>query len=474
MKNKIDKRWLAFIVLCLGTLMEVLDSTIVNVALPSIKTDLQFTESTLAWVVNAYLLTFGGFLLLGGRLGDLYGQRRLFIIGISLFTTASLACGLASTQATLITARAFQGLGGAITAAVSLSLIMNLFNLPGERARAMGYFGFIAAGGGSLGVLLGGFITNSYNWHWNFLINVPIGIIVLFYSYKFLPDNRQAGISGKLDIAGAITVTGSLLLAVYAIVNGNRNGWTSAQTLGLLTLAVLLMAIFIIIESRVHSPLIPLGLFSLRNVSTANLIGVLWAAAMFAWFFLSALYLQLVLSYNPLQVGLSFLPANLIMAAFSIGLSAKMVMRYGIKKPIAVGLFLAALGLALFVNSPVEGTFIFNVLPNMVLLGLGAGMCFNPVFLAAMSGVSPDESGLASGVVNTSFMMGGSLGLAILTSLASSQTQKLVSSGFNSVHALNGGYHMAFLLGAMFAVAASILGATLLRTGASESRISTD
>jgi EmrB/QacA subfamily drug resistance transporter len=459
------KRWLALIVLCLGDLMIVLDTTIVNVALPSIRADLGFSQTSLVWVVNAYMLTFGGFLLLGGRLGDLYGHRRLFLLGITLFTLASLACGLAGSQALLIAARAVQGLGGAVVSAVALSLIMNLFTEPAERAKAMGIFGFVMAGGGSIGVLLGGLLTDALNWHWIFLVNLPIGVAVFALCLVLLPGARGAIAAARLDIAGAITVTVSLMLAVYAIVNGNEVGWTSAQTLGLLVAAAVLMALFLGIEARVRAPLMPLGLFRLRNVATANIVGVLWAAAMFAWFFISALYLQLVLEYRPLQVGLAFLPANLIMAAFSLGLSARLVLRFGIRAPLAMGLLLAAAGLALFALSPVDGSFVAHVLPGMILLGLGAGMAFNPVLLAAMSDVAPSESGLASGMVNTSFMMGGALGLAVLASLAAARTESLLASGTESVVALNGGYHVAFAIGAVFAAAAAVLSAVLLRAG---------
>jgi len=460
------RRWLALIVLCLGSLMIVLDVTIVNVALPSIREDLGFSETSLAWVVNAYLLTYGGFLLLGGRLGDLFGHRRLFLTGITLFTAASLACGLASSQGFLVGARAIQGLGGATASAVALGLMMNLFTEPAERAKAMGVFGFVAAGGGSLGVLLGGVLTNSLDWHWIFLVNLPIGVLVYLLSLKLLPAGRGAAASGRLDIAGAATVTASLMLAVYAIVNGNQEGWTSGQTLGLLAASVALLAIFLGIESKVSSPLVPLRLFKLRNVATANVVGVLWAAAMFAWFFLSALYLQLVLGYSPLEVGLAFLPANLIMGAFSLGLSAKLVMRYGIRLPLATGLLLAAAGLVLFVRAPVDGNFLVDVLPSMILLGFGAGMAFNPVLLAAMSDVEQSESGLASGVVNTAFMMGGALGLAVLASLAASRSDTLLASGDGRLVALTGGYHAAFVVGAVFAAAAAVIGAALLRVKA--------
>jgi EmrB/QacA subfamily drug resistance transporter len=456
-------RWLALLVLCLGDLMIVLDVTIVGVALPSIQEDLGFSDASLAWVVNAYLLTFGGFLLLGGRLGDLFGHRRLFLIGIALFTAASLACGLASSQALLVGARAVQGLGGAVVSAVALSLMMMLFTEPAERAKAMGIFGFVAAGGGSIGVLLGGILTNALDWHWIFLVNIPVGVAVVVLSLRLLPAAPGMAAKERLDVAGAVTVTASLLLAVYAIVNGNEAGWTSTQTLGLLAASAALLVLFLGIEARVRSPLVPLGLFKLRNVAVSNVVGVLWAGAMFAWFFLSALYLQLVLGYSPLEVGLAFLPGNLIMGAFSIGLSAKLVMRFGLRLPLATGLLLAAVGLLLFARAPVDGNFVVDVLPSMLLLGLGAGMAFNPVLLAAMSDVEPSEAGLASGVVNTAFMMGGALGLAVLASLAASRTDTLQSSGDGPLEALTGGYHAAFVVGALFAAAAAVIGAALLR-----------
>ena len=457
-------RWLALLVLCLGDLMIVLDTTIVNVALPSIREDLGFSQTSLAWVVNAYLLTFGGFLLLGGRLGDLFGHRRLFLIGISLFTAASVACGLAMTQELLVAARAVQGLGGAVVSAVALSLMMALFTEPAERAKAMGVFGFVMAGGGTIGVLLGGLLTDLLNWHWIFLVNVPIGALVYALCVKLVPAPERMAAAGRLDVAGAVSVTASLMLAVYAIVNGNDAGWASGRTIGPLAGAVGLMAVFLALEARVRAPLVPLGLFRLRNLATANIVGVLWAAGMFAWFFLSALYLQLVLGYSPLEVGLAFLPANLIMGAFSVGLSAKLVMRFGIRTPLAFGLLLAAVGLVLFARAPVDGNFVVDVLPSMILLGFGAGMAFNPVLLAAMSDVEPSESGLASGIVNTSFMMGGALGLAVLASLADSRTESLRASGDGALVALNGGYHAAFVVGALFAAAAAALALVLLRT----------
>jgi EmrB/QacA subfamily drug resistance transporter len=458
------RRWLALIVLCLGDLMIVLDSTIVNVALPSIRANLGFSETSLVWVVNAYLLTFGGFLLLGGRLGDLYGHRRLFLSGVVFFTLASLACGLAETQTLLVAARAVQGIGGAVVSAVALSLIMNLFTAPAERVKAMGVFGFVMAGGGAIGVLLGGVLTDTLDWHWIFLVNLPIGLLVFALCLALVPAGGNRAAAVRLDVAGALAVTVSLMLAVYAIVNANARGWISTATLGLLLAAAGLLLVFLLIESRVEAPLMPLGLFRLRNLATANLVGILWAAAMFAWFFLSALYLQQVLDYSPMQVGLAFLPANLIMGAFSLGLSAKLVMRFGIRRPMAAGLLLAALGLMLFARAPVDGRFVLDVLPSMILLGIGAGMAFNPVLLAAMNDVEQSESGLASGIVNTAFMMGGALGLAVLASLAGARTEDRLAAGLSPREALTAGYHLAFLMGAGFALVAALLGALFIRT----------
>ena len=457
-------RWLAFAVLSLGSFMIVLDTTIVNVALPSIRTDLGFTEASLAWVVNAYMLFFGGFLLLGGRLGDLYGRRKLFVAGIGIFTAASFAAGISSSQPILVAARAAQGLGGAVVSAAGLSLMMSLFTEPAERAKAMGVVGFISAGGGSVGVLLGGILTSVFGWHAVFMVNIPVGIAVYALSLRLLPATRPFASGTRLDVAGAVTVTASLMLAVYAIVNGNESGWTSGQTVGLLAAAVALLAAFFVIESRVSDPLVPLTLLRRRNLAIANVMGVLWAAAMFAWFFLSALYLQVVLQYDPLQVGLAFLPGNVIMAIFSVGISAKLVMRFGLKAPLGTGLALAGLGLALLVRAPIDGNYVVDVLPSMILLGLGAGIAFNPMIIVAMTDVEPERSGLASGLVNTSFMMGGALGLAVLASIAAARTGDSLASGAAQIAALTDGYHAAFAIGAAFAIIAAVLGFKLLRS----------
>ncbi len=457
-------RWLALVILCVGDLMIVVDTTVVNVALPSIRNSLGFSQTSLAWVVNAYMLTFGGFLLLAGRLGDLFGHRRLFLSGIAAFTTASLVCGVSTTKGMLIAARAVQGLGGAVVSAVAFSLIVVLFTEPSERAKAMGVFGFVMSGGGSIGVLAGGVLTDLVGWHWIFLVNLPIGIAVLAAGLPLLPAVHTGGERRRLDVAGAVAITGALVLAVYAIVNGNQSGWTSAQTLGLLGAAVAVAISFVAWEARIASPLVPLSIFRHRNLSVANVVGVLWAASMFALFFLSALYLQLVLHYSPLDVGLAFLPGNLIMMAFSLGLSAKLVMRFGFRKPLAFGLLVAAAALLWFARAPVHGSFVVDILPSMILIGIGGGLAFNPVLMAAMSDVEPQDAGLASGVANTAFMMGGALGLAVLASLASSRTHHLSAAGHGSLDALTGGYHAAFALGAVLAVAATTIGGTFLRT----------
>jgi EmrB/QacA subfamily drug resistance transporter len=433
-----EKRWWALYVLCAGELMIVLDTTVVNVALPSIRESLGFSEASLVWVVNAYMLTYGGFLLLGGRLGDYFGHRRLFLQGIAVFTAASLVCGVANSQWLLIAARAVQGLGGAVVSAIALSLIIDLFTEEGERAKAMGVYGFVCAAGGSLGVLAGGALTSALSWHWVFLVNIPIGIAVYLLCRALI--RRIPGKSeGRLDYAGAATVTASSTLAVYAIVNGN---------LPLLAVAALLLVVFLAIEARVGAPLMPLRFWRIRSLAVANIVGGLWAASMFAWFFISALHMQRSLGYTPMEIGLAFLPSNLIMAAFSLGLSAKIVMRYGNRLPLAVGLGLAALGLGLFAIGPTQGaSFSLHILPCMILLGVGCGMALNPILLVAMSEVAPTESGLASGVVNTAFMMGGALGLAVLAALAEGE-----------------GYRAAFILATLFAALAAILSAALLRS----------
>ena len=456
------RRWRALYVMCLGVLMMTLDTTIVNVALPAIRTDLQFSPASIAWVVNAYILTFAGFLLLGGRLGDLIGHRKLFVTGIVLFTVASLACGLAPTQTWLVVARAGQGLGGAVVAAVSLSLVMNLFPEPGERAKAMGFYSFVCAGGGSLGVLLGGVLTSSLGWRSIFLVNIPIGIAVVLFSTRLLSENRVRGRNTRPDIAGAVTITTALILLDYAIISSADTSSPPRLPLVLFLAAAVLIAVFLRIQSKTAAPLVPLSVFRLRNFTVANLATVLWASAIFAWFSITAVYLQTVQGYDTLQVAIAFLPPNLVMAAFSLGLSARLIARFGLKIPMFTGLAITGVGLGLLAIAPVGDNFMLYLVPAMALYGIGSGIGYNPLVLAALQDVDPAESGLASGVVNTSFLIGGGLGLAALASLAASRAHNLMSEGVSDATALTSGYQMSFLLGAACALIAAVMTSALL------------
>lgn len=465
--NYESKRWLALIVVCLSRLMTVLDGTIVNVALPSVRADLGFSEISLAWVVNAYTITFGGFLLLSGRLGDLFGRRRFFLLGIALFTLASLGCGLANSQGLLLAARGAQGLGCALISAVSLALIMNSFPDRSERAKAIGIFSFVSASGGSLGVLLGGVLTSALNWHWIFLVNLPIGVLVYLLGRVLLPEGLMPSRSERLDVAGATTVTSSLMIVVYTLVNGNQLGWYSAQTFAGFAVAALLFILFLGIEARARAPLMPLGLFRMRNLAVGNAAGMLWAVAIFGWFFTTTLYLQVVLGYSPPEVGLAFLPCTVITAVFSLGLSARLVHRLGIRTPLSIGLILAGVGLMFFAYAPVAA----SVIAGMVLVGLGTGVAFNPLLLASMSDVPPDKTGIASGVVNTTLTMGGALGVAIANTVAGARTRDLLASGESLPVALASGYHVAFFVGAIVVAVGAALCASLLRTAPQASEV---
>ena len=458
MKDK-QARWLALYTLCLGNLMIVLDTNIVNVALPAIQGDLGFTPTALAWVVNAYMLTFGGFLLLGGRLGDLFGNRRVFLGAVVAFTLASIACGLAPSAGFLVAGRAVQGLGGAAVSAVALALIMGLFDDPAERAKAMGVFGFVMSGGGAIGVLLGGILTGFLTWHWVFLVNVPVGVVVWLLAARVLPHRPAAATTQRLDVVGAVLVTGALVMLVYGVVSG---GDGLAYVAG----GLVLLAVFVAWEARATHPLVPLRLFRLRNLVVAQVVGALWAGAMFATFFLSSLYLQQVLAYDALAVGLAFLPTSVVMAVSSLRWSDKLVMRFGPKPPLVAGLAIVAVGLALLARVPVDGGYVVDILPAMVLTGIGAGVALNPVLIVAMSDAKPEEAGLASGLANTSFSMGGALGLAVLASVATWRTDALTASGAGQPEALTGGFQIAFAIGAVFALAAAVVGGVLLKPAA--------
>jgi len=459
-----NRRWLALISLCLGVMMIVLNSTIVNVALPSIRADLGFSETSLVWVVNTYMLVFGGFILLAGRLGDLYGGRRLFLFGIVLFTGASLLCGISTSRAALIGARALQGLGGAAVSATALSLIVNMFPEQREHTKAMGVYGFVTSGGGSIGILLGGLLTSKLSWHWIFLVNLPIGAMVYSLSNHLLPVTIRQQAKERLDIAGAVTVTMALMLVAYALGEGNNAGWASKELLGVISAAAALFVAFFTIESRVSAPLVPLALFRSRPVAVSNIIGALWAAIMYAWFFIAALYMQRVLHYDSLHVGFGFLPANLVMGILSLGLSAKLVIRFGTKVPLVAGLLIAALGFTLLARASSDAG-LLDLYPAIALIGTAAGLVLNPLLVVCMSGVAPTYSGLASGLANTAFRMGGAIGLAAFASAAAAYSKSLSSQGVAETAALNEGYRLAFVIGAVMSVGSAVIGATLLPRG---------
>jgi EmrB/QacA subfamily drug resistance transporter len=456
-------RWAALHVLCAGMLMIVLDATIVNVALPSIREELGFSQSSLAWVVNAYLIAFGGLLLLAGRLGDLLGRRRVFLAGLAVFTGASLLCAVAQTQGMLIAARFVQGAGGAIASAVILGMIVTMFPDPREQARAIGVYGFVASAGASIGLLAGGVLTEAINWHWIFFINVPIGLATALLAVRLVEDRPGIGLGAGADVPGAALLTGGLMLGVLALLRVGEEGWGSTATLGLGAVSVVLVGAFVARQARIENPLMPLRLFRSRNVAGANLVMALLVIGFFGMFFLGALYLQGILRYSPLEVGLAFLPSCLVMGALSLGLAERLIMGVGPRTALIAGLLAAGAGLLLFARAPVDGRFAADVLPVMLLLGAGAGLAFPSLMTLAMSGATPGDAGLASGLVNTTTQVGGAIGLAVLATLASERGDALLAGGERPAAALNGGYHLAFLVGAALVAVAVVVAASVLR-----------
>jgi len=457
------KRWMALYVLCVGMLMIVLDATIVNVALPSIQDDLGFSQSNLAWVVNAYLIAFGGLLLLAGRIGDLIGQRRIFLTGLTIFTGASMVCAVAQSQGVLIGARFIQGLGGALTSAVILGMIVTMFPEPREQAKAIGAYTFVAISGGSIGLLAGGALTEAINWHWIFFVNLPIGIATAFYALRLVEGHKGIGLKAGADFPGAALMTGGLMLGVYTILEVGEQGWGSPRTLVLGGLAIALLAAFLVRQGRVANPLMPLRLFRSRNVAGANLIQALLVVGMFGVFFLGALYLQLILGYDALQVGLAFLPSTIVMGTMSLRFAGRLNVRYGPRAALAASLTLIGVGLVLFAQTPVDGRYLTDVLPAMVLIGAGAGLGFPSLMTLAMSGATPSDSGLASGLVNTSVQVGGAIGLAVLATLATQRTNTLIADGEQAAVALNSGFHLAYLIGAALAAVGGVVVFGVLR-----------
>jgi EmrB/QacA subfamily drug resistance transporter len=457
------QRWIALVVLCAGFLMIILDQTIVNVALPSIQTDLHFSQSGLAWVVNAYLIAFGGLLLLVGRLGDLIGRRRIFMIGLAVFTSASLVCGLADSQSLLVGARFVQGIGGAMTSAVILGMIVTMFPKASEQTKAIGVYSFVASAGGAVGLLAGGILTQGLNWHWIFFVNLPIGAVTAVYARRLLPNDKGVGLEHGADIPGAVLLVSSLMLAVYTIVEASRYTWGSVHTLGLGALALALLGGFVWRQATARNPLISLRVFRSRTVTGANLIQILMVAGIFGMFFLGALYMQRVLHYDAIQVGLAFLPVALGIATMSLGFSARLITRFGGRATLLPGLGLLAAGLVLFSHVPVHARYVTDLLPSMVLLGIGAGLAFPALMTLAMSTATREDSGLVSGLVNTTQQVGGALGLAVLATLSATQTSSARADGHSVSDSLTSGYHLAFGIGAGLVIAAIVLAATLLR-----------
>jgi EmrB/QacA subfamily drug resistance transporter len=464
MTAQTDKqRWLALYVLCTGMLMIVLDMTVVNVALPYIQDDLGFSNSSLAWTVNAYLIAFGGLLLLAGRFGDLLGRRDVFLAGLTLFTVASLLCGFAQSQEMLVGARFIQGIGGAMTSAVILGMIVTMFPQPREQAKAIGIYAFVASGGGSVGLLAGGILTQSINWHWIFFINIPIAIATAVFSLRLIERDKGIGFGGGADVPGAVLITSSLMLGVYTIVKpAAEQGWTDPQTLLLSGISAALLAAFIVREATAKNPLIPLGIFRSRNITGANVIQALSVSGMFATFFLGTLYLERILGYDALEIGFAFLPATIAMGLMSARYSERLVMRFGARHTLIPGLVLIMGSLALLTRAPVDGTWAEHVLPPMLLLGFGAGMAFPALMSLAMSDVDRTEAGLASGLVNTTAQVGAALGLAVLATLASEHSDSLIADGDSTAQALTSGYHLAFWIGAALVLAAIVVAATVL------------
>jgi EmrB/QacA subfamily drug resistance transporter len=444
-------------------LMIVLDATIVNVALPSIQQDLGFSQNDLAWVVNAYLIAFGGLLLLAGRIGDLIGQRRIFLFGLATFTGASFLCALSQSQRLLIEARFVQGVGGALTSAVILGMIVTMFSEPRQQMKAIGVYTFVAVAGGSIGLLVGGVLTETINWHWIFFVNIPIGIATGLAAIRLVPDREGIGLAAGADLPGAALLTGGLMLGVYAILGVAEAGWGSTQTLVLGAVSIGLLYAFVARQERVANPLMPLRLFRSRNVSGANLVQALLVVGMFGMFFLGALYMQRILGYDALQVGLAYLPMTLVMGTMSFRVAAQLNLRYGPQATLLPAMIFVVAGLLLLARTPIDATYAVDLLPPMILIGLGAGLAFPSLMTLAMSGATASDSGLASGLVNTSVQVGGAIGLAVLATFATERTDAQLANGVSPAAALNSGYHLAYLIGVGLVLVAIAIAVGVLR-----------
>ncbi len=460
------RRWIALIVVCLAMLMNALDGSIVNVALPDIQRSLHFTQSGLTWVVDAYLISFGSFLLMAGRLGDLIGRKKVFLAGVALFTLSSIACGSADSQAMLVTARFVQGIGGALSASVIVAIIVTEFPSPVERAKAMSAYVFVAVGGGSIGLLAGGVLTQALSWHWIFFVNVPIGIATLILGRILVVENIGLGISQGVDVIGSVLVTLSLMVGIYGIVSASSDGWGSHETLGLLGVAVLLFISFIVLESRLANPIMPLRILKLRTLTGSSAIRGLLATGMFSTFFIGALYLEHVLGYSPIKTGLAFMPATVGMATMSAGLTARLVNRFGIKV-MYPAMFLAASGLILLASAGQDAGYFPKIFFAFLMLGVGAGASFMPLLQIGMSEIPTADAGLGSGIVNVSQQMAAAVGLAVLSTVATNRTKSLVAEGHEVIAALTDGYRLALLIAAACVLAGLALAPFLLRTNES-------
>jgi EmrB/QacA subfamily drug resistance transporter len=460
------RRWIALILLCAAQFVVVLDASIVNVALPSIGRALHFSEENLQWVVNAYVLVFGGFLLLGGRMADLLGRRRVFMGGLVLFGLASLVGGLANSEGMLIAARAVQGLGAAILSPAALSIVTTTFAEGSERNRALGIWGAVAGSGGAAGVLLGGVLTDSLGWEWVFFVNTPIALAAAFIAPRLIDESRSEVEIRTFDAAGAVTVTAGLSLLVYTMVDATNVGWGSTQTIVLLAVSALLLAAFVVIELRSRAPLIPFRVFRLPNIVGANVTGLLIGASLFSMFFFVSLYMQQVLGYSPLKSGFSYLPLA-VTIILSAGIASQLVTKFGFKPILVFGMGLIAIGLLMFSGVPVHGSFASDVLPASIVAAAGLGFSFVPVTIAAVSGVRDDDAGLASGLINTSQQIGGALGLAVLSTIAISKTDDVMAAAHGAPgatpHALTEGFSSAFTAGAGFAILGVVLGLVLIK-----------
>jgi EmrB/QacA subfamily drug resistance transporter len=462
MKNS---RWLSQMILCTGFLLIVVDMTIVNVALPSIQKDLGFTQSGLAWVINAYLIAFGGLLLLAGRLGDLFGRKRVFLIGLGIFTAASVLCGLSFNQPMLITARFIQGIGGAVSSAVILAMIVTLFPKPDEQAKAFGVFSFIASAGAAVGLLAGGLITQAVSWHWIFFVNLPIGVVTAVLSARFLAPDRGIGVGKGADVLGAVLVTVALMLGVYTIVQSSDYGLGSLRTLGLGATAIALLVGFVVRQAMARNPILPLRIFASRKISAANVVQALMSSAFLGFFFVASLDLQRVLSYGPMAIGLAFLPVAVVMGLFSIRFSAQLINRFGPFAVLVAGQVVIVAALAVLGFGPTYANYAIHLIVPLALLGLGGGLSFPSMTIIAMSDAQPSDAGLASGLLNTTGQVGGALGLAVLATLAGARTLSLLHDGSGTAAALAGGYHLAWLVGAGTVIVTLALTISLLRAG---------